>query len=221
MNDDPEQLHRYVEELLRDGRPARTPLPDETALRARQTAAMLRAVKPGVGLPSNDFVNRVQHSIMERLRTPPPAPVVRPSRRSLLLAGAAGIAAGVAVVAGIDRLPKPPAPSASAPLVQNGNWKRVSALADLPEGTPVAFRSGAIEGFLIRRGGQVDGRSAVCPHMGCILNYSKFRDRFECPCHGAIFSLDGEPVRRYTRPLRALPSVQVRVQGSQVEVYTV
>ena len=41
MNDDPEQLDKHVEDLLQDRRPERTPLGDEGALRARQTAAML------------------------------------------------------------------------------------------------------------------------------------------------------------------------------------
>ena len=65
MNDDPEQLDQHVEDLLQDRRPERTPLPDEDALRARQTAAMLRAAKPGAGLPSKEFLERMQGSIGE------------------------------------------------------------------------------------------------------------------------------------------------------------
>ena len=55
--------------------------------------------------------------------------------------------------------------------------------------------------------------------MGCILNYSKFRDRFECPCHGATFETDGHPTN-YSSPLSPLPSLQVRVEKGQVQVYT-
>ena len=94
-------------------------------------------------------------------------------------------------------------------------------MADLPEGTPIAFRSGAIEGFLIRRGQDVTGLSAVCTHMGCILNYSKFRDQFECPCHGATFKTNGQPTDKYDTPLPRLPALQVRIQRGQVEVYSV
>jgi len=57
VNDDPEQLDKHVEDLLQDRRPERTPLGDEDALRARQTAAMLRAAKPGAGLPSKEFLS--------------------------------------------------------------------------------------------------------------------------------------------------------------------
>lgn len=222
MNDDPEQLDKHVEDLLQDRRPERTPLADEDALRARQTAAMLRAAKPGAGLPSKEFLERMQGSIHGWVgeRTAQPQPASRPSRRSLLLTGAAGIAAGVAAVLGIQQVGKPLPKTARQLVEQNGSWKPVKALADLPEATPVAFRSGAIEGFLIRQGHEVKGLSGVCTHMACILNYSKFRDRFECPCHGATFEKDGQPTN-YSSPLSPLPSLQVRVEKGQVQVYTV
>jgi cytochrome b6-f complex iron-sulfur subunit len=227
VNDDPEQLDKHVEDLLADRRPERTPLGEETALRARQTAAMLRAAKPGAGLPSKEFLERMQASIHgwvgEQSARTEPAP--RPSRRSLLLSGAAGlaagIAAGVAAAVGIDRLGKSPAPGPGRILVENGSWKPVKAVADLPEGTAVAFRSGAIEGFLIRHGQEVRGLSAVCTHMGCILNYSKFRDQFECPCHGATFKTNGQPTDQYDTRLPRLPSLDVRINNGQVEVFTV
>ena len=223
MNDDPEQLDQHVEDLLQDRRPERTPLADEAALRARQTAAMLRAAKPGAGLPSKEFLERMQGSINDWVgeRSAKPQPAARPSRRSLLLTGAAGIAAGVAAAVGFDRLGKSSPPPTGQALVENGSWKAVKAVAELPEGTPVAFRSGGIEGFLIRRGQDVRGLSAVCTHMGCILNYSKFRDQFECPCHGASFQTNGKPTDQYDTPLPRLPVLQVRVQRGQVEVYTV
>jgi cytochrome b6-f complex iron-sulfur subunit len=223
MNDDPEQLDRHVEDLLQDRRPERTPLPDEDALRARQTAAMLRAAKPGAGLPSKEFLERMQGSIRdwvgERSAQPQPAP--RPSRRSLLLTAAGGIAAGIGAVLGIQQVTKAAPGKTAGHLVDgNGTWKPVKSLAELPEGTPIAFRSGAIEGFLIRQGQQVTGLSAICTHMACILNYSKFRDRFECPCHGATFEKDGQPTD-YASPLSPLPSLQVKVEKGQVQVFTV
>ena len=223
MNDDPEQLDKHVEDLLHDRRPERTPLPDEDALRVRQTAAMLRAAKPGAGLPSGEFLDRMQASIGEWVsaQAARPQPTARPDRRSLLLTGAAGIAAGVLAALGFDRLSRQQTLPAGQQLVENGSWKPIRAMADLPEGTPVAFRSGAIEGFLVRRGQEVKGLSAVCTHMGCILNYSKFRDQFECPCHGATFETTGHPTDNYDTPLPSLPSLQVRVQRGQVEVFTV
>ena len=48
--------------------------------------------------------------------------------------------------------------------------------------------------------------SAVCTHMGCIVNYSPAQADIECPCHGARFQLDGavklgpasSPLKKYT-----------------------
>ncbi|MDQ6708973.1 MAG: Rieske (2Fe-2S) protein [Candidatus Dormibacteraeota bacterium] len=223
MNDDPEQLDQYVEDIVQDRRPERTPLGDQDALGARQTAAMLHAAKPGAGLPSSDFLARMQGSIGEwvKERSPEKPAVARHSRRSMLLAGASGLAAGVAAAVGVDQLMKPKPPVGGQLLVEKGTWQTVKAVADLPEGTPVAFRSGAIEGFLVRTGQEVKGLSAVCTHMGCILNYSKFRDRFECPCHGASFEKSGQPTDQYTSPLPPLPALQVRVAAGKVQVYTV
>lgn len=226
MNDDPEKLDQHVEDLLQDRRPERTPLPDEDALRARQTAAMLRAAKPGAGLPSKDFLERMQASIPEWVsqQSAKPRSVARPSRRSLLLSGAAGLAAGIAATVGVDRLVNHEGTSTAyngQPLVPNGSWTQVKAVADLPEGTPIAFRSGAIEGFLIRNGDKVDGLSAVCTHQGCILNYSKMRNQFECPCHGATFAVNGSPTGNYPVSLPRLPWLDVRIANGQVEVYTV
>jgi cytochrome b6-f complex iron-sulfur subunit len=224
VNDDPEQLDRHVEDLLQDRRPERTPLADEDALRTRQAAAMLRAGRPGAGLPSKAFLERMQQSIQQWVGDQsdvPSAALARPSRRSLLIAGATGLAAGVAAVVGLEQAEKQPVTGATPALVRNGSWKGVIALADLPESTPVSFRSGAIEGFLIRRGQAVEALSAVCTHMGCILNYSTFRQRFECPCHGATFDLAGQSTNHYERTLRPLPRLRTRVQQGQVEVYTV
>ncbi len=181
------------------------------------------AARPGVGLPSKEFLERMQRLIKEWVgkESPPSPPAARPSRRALLLTGTAGIAAGVAAAVGIYRLEQPPVRGPSMALVEHGSWQSVEAVAELPESTPVAFRSGGIEGFLIRRGSQVSALSAVCTHMGCILNYSKFRDRFECPCHGATFRTDGQSSNPHNHRLPALPALQVRIQGGDVEVYSV
>ncbi len=231
MNDDPDQLDHYVEDLLNDQRPERTPLPDEDALRARQTAAMLRAAKPGAGLPSADFLHRMQGSIDGWVReraASSPAPTGF-SRRSVILSGLSGIAAGVLAAVGIDRFTHP-APTATRPTPElvlseggwKGSWQPVMALSEVPQATPVRFSSGAIEGFLIRSGDDVRALSAICTHMACVLNWSKLRTRFECPCHGATFDSAGVAMARYEdRALPSLPAIQVRIQDGQVQVYTV
>src|SRR5579864_8606211 len=180
MDDDPEQLDKYVEDLLQDRKPERTSLGDEDALRARQAAAMLHAARPGAGLPSADFLRRMQHSIEAWVRpeSRPAAPRRDLSRRSLLLGGAGGLAAGLVAAVGAQRLLQPARNlKAELPLVTSGTgtWRDVVAMQSLPDGVPTRFSSGALEGYLLRTGQDVRGLSAVCTHMGCLLNWSTFR----------------------------------------------
>jgi Rieske Fe-S protein len=137
------------------------------------------------------------------------------------LTGLTAAAAGVVATLGVEQLTKQPSPSTEQALVKQGSWQRVAALDDLVESQPVAFRSGSLEGFLIREGDNVRALSAVCTHMGCILNWSRFRSRFECPCHGATFDTSGVGVGYEGKTLRPLPRIQARIEGGQVEVYTV
>ena len=97
------------------------------------------------------------------------------------------------------------------------------ALQALRDGVPTRFSSGALEGYLLRTGQEVRALSAVCTHMGCLLNWSTFRSEFECPCHGATFDINGEPSGDYSDPnlLRPLPALEVRVVRGTVQVYTV
>jgi Rieske Fe-S protein len=224
MEEDPERLNDYVEDLLQDRRPERASLGTEEELRARQAAAMLRAAQPGSGLPSQDFLQRMQQDIegLVKERVPAVSPRSSVTRRRLLLTGLGAAAAGVVATLGVEQLAKHPVPPTGEALVEQGSWTPVRALADLPQSQPIAFRSGALEGFLIREGDHVRALSAVCTHMGCLLNWSQFRSRFECPCHGATFDTSGAPTGGYEgHPLRALPEIQARVDRGQVEVYTV
>jgi Rieske Fe-S protein len=44
--------------------------------------------------------------------------------------------------------------------------------------------------WLIRRAERiVDGYSAVCPHLGCLLDFDDAKQVFTCPCHESAFSL--------------------------------
>ena len=59
------------------------------------------------------------------------------------------------------------------------------------------------EGAIIREGmsklavhrdqtGKVHKRSAVCPHLGCIVAWNGTEQTWDCPCHGSRFSAEGK-----------------------------
>lgn len=96
--------------------------------------------------------------------------------------------------------------------------RRVARLKDLPVGKPIAVPIiGAREDawtvhpdevlgrvWLVRRKSdakegvaataEVAAYSATCPHLGCAVQHDVKENRFLCPCHRAIFGLDGERV---------------------------
>jgi nitrite reductase/ring-hydroxylating ferredoxin subunit len=210
------RTRRFVEALLRDRRPPRFEADPEDA-GMLQVATSLRGARTATDLPSAEFVSGLERRLRDELDAPPrPA---QPSRRGFLIGGgvAAAAAAGVAVDLGLrhsdtDRTQGELVPSA-------GGWQQVATLADLADGRPRRFRAGSVEGVLVPRpDGTVHALSAVCTHMGCVLQTRS--DSLLCPCHGASFDLGGQPLDReyLTTPL---PRLRSRVVGDRVEVLVV
>jgi glycine/D-amino acid oxidase-like deaminating enzyme/nitrite reductase/ring-hydroxylating ferredoxin subunit len=42
--------------------------------------------------------------------------------------------------------------------------------------------------------GKLYKRSAVCTHLGCIVQFNKLEQTWDCPCHGSRFGTDGHPI---------------------------
>lgn len=134
------------------------------------------------------------------------------SRRTFLTAclGALGIAGLGATLYPLLRYL---APSQGAGKKQ----KLTFQLSDIPEGGAKYFELNGIAAVLVQpKGGPVTAFSAVCTHLGCIVQWQKGQDRFLCPCHGGLFSAQGTVLSGPPpKPLEKLPVV---VQGTTVTI---
>ncbi len=213
---DMERFHQALEQLLADRSPAPDlPALDEKEQRMMRVAQLLRGSTAPA--PRSDFITHLRHRIVPGRQ--------RVSRRGAFLSALGTLAAGIAAGFGVDHALHSSPTTLRQPLVDGkGHWMPIAHLADLPEGAIKAFTAGAVQGFLIHRGGQVRALSRVCTHMGCLLRFSADEPAFVCPCHGAEFNLHGDlryGPNTYGQPLPPLPSIEVRVKDQSIEVWTV
>jgi len=212
------RTHRFVGALLRDRRPPRFEAADPEDAAMLRVATSLRGARTATDLPTAEFVSQLE----ERLRGELDAPrrrAAQPSRRGFLIGGgvAAAAAAGVAVDLGLRHSESDETQGELVP--RAGAWQQVATLADLADGRPRRFSAGSVEGVLVHGpDGTVHALSAVCTHMGCLLQTRS--DSLLCPCHRAAFDLGGQPLDReyLTTPL---PRLRSRVVGGRVEVLVV
>lgn len=99
-------------------------------------------------------------------------------------------------------------------------WTDVGAVADLPQGRPVAVAAGGVPVVLVSQHGQVCALSATCVHAGGPLAEGSLIDgALRCPWHGSTYRLtDGKVLRGPAAT--AQPAWQVRVEGERLQVRT-
>jgi Rieske Fe-S protein len=62
----------------------------------------------------------------------------------------------------------------------------------------------------------VQALSAVCPHLGCAVDFDTQAGVFKCPCHKSAFGLDGAKISGPSK--RGLDPLPVRVDDGRVKV---
>lgn len=68
----------------------------------------------------------------------------------------------------------------------------VSSIDDIPPGQGAIIRRGLSKLAVYReKDGQVHQRSAVCPHLGCLVRWNETESTWDCPCHGSRFDSYG------------------------------
>lgn len=108
-------------------------------------------------------------------------------------------------------------------------WVPAGRVRDLQDGVPVpvAVRVRRQDGyyeaidqqvvFLIGSpDGSVKALSSTCTHLGCRVSYDAGSKTIKCPCHGGVYTPDGQVIAG--PPPRPLPELPARVDGARVLV---
>ena len=220
-------LERAVSALLRDRRPRRFRATEDEAAQLR-TAALLRAARAGADLPTERFVRdlegRLRAEVAATAGDAPDAPHAGAQSRRTFLVGAGiatAAAAGIGIGVEVERLTSDGTPAGLGDqerLVPDGaRWVAVAGLDAVRAVPALRVSAGAVEAVLVPRAdGGVDALSAVCTHLGCLLRVDAAAGHLACPCHRAVFALDGTP--RSEEYLRSLPRLDARVRNGTVEI---
>lgn len=93
---------------------------------------------------------------------------------------------------------------------------KIGKVSDVPaEGVKIVKFNRTPIIFLKNGEGQVKAFSAVCTHLGCIVEYRNDDRKFHCNCHGSVFDLDGKNITGPApRPLQPY-----RVEIKQDDIY--
>jgi cytochrome b6-f complex iron-sulfur subunit len=130
--------------------------------------------------------------------------MVNEGRRKFLGVCLGGLTASAAVAVGY------PVYRYLAPLQkENSTGKVVIPEQDLPAGGAKFFEYAGSTAVMVRKqGGDLVALSAVCTHLGCIVQWEKEKQDFLCPCHGGRFNPEGAVISGPPpKPLAKLPFV--------------
>jgi cytochrome b6-f complex iron-sulfur subunit len=224
MKESADRVARFVDDLLHGRRPRRFEATQEEA-EAMTAAASLSAARVGADVPDKAALDRIHQRIAEALDE---SSVVdrRLSRRAWLrTAGAA--AAAVVVGVGLDEVVRSRQESAGAGstatlLPDNGTWRPVAAVSQIPTGHARPVSTASLDAVVINDGGTITAVSGVCTHLGCKLQPDDANRKLDCPCHQTAFSWSGKVLYYRLKAMPAnLPQIPSRVNNGQVELYIV
>jgi Rieske Fe-S protein len=138
---------------------------------------------------------------------------------------AAAVVVGVAldeVVAGQNLLGSLGGGPASTLTPDNGTWRPVAEVTQLPVGHAMAVSTATVDAVVINDGGAISAVSGVCTHLGCKLQPDDANRKLNCPCHQTAFSWSGKVLYyRLKRAPAALPTIPSRVNNGRIELFVV
>jgi cytochrome b6-f complex iron-sulfur subunit len=100
---------------------------------------------------------------------------------------------------------------------QPGVEKVVIATSDIPEGDAKFFEYAGSSAVVVKtKTGGLIVLSAVCTHLGCIVQWRPDKQDFLCPCHGGNFTADGVVISG--PPPRPLPKIPFAVAEGKITI---
>jgi cytochrome b6-f complex iron-sulfur subunit len=224
LKESADRVARYVDELLHGRRPHRFEATQEEA-EAMTAAASLSAARVGADVPDKAALDRIHQRLAETLNES--AVVDRRLSRRAWLRTAGAAAAAVVVGVGLDELVRSRQESGGAGgsatlLPDNGSWRPVAAVNQIPTGHAMQVSTASLDAVIINDGGTITAVSGVCTHLGCKLQPDDANRKLNCPCHQTAFSWSGKVLYYRLKAAPAnLPQVPSRVNNGQVELYIV
>lgn len=89
--------------------------------------------------------------------------------------------------------------------------------SEVGEGQARFFQYAGSAAVVVRKkGGELVALSAVCTHLGCIVQWEKEKQDFLCPCHGGYFSSEGTVLSG--PPPKPLARIPYRVADGKITV---
>ncbi len=97
-----------------------------------------------------------------------------------------------------------------------GSQVTVGKVEDFPTGSVTAFKEAQF--YLVSLEGGLLALFRVCTHLGCVVPWSEEQQRFQCPCHAAVFDIKGEVLAG--PPPRPLDLFPVEITAGEITVDT-
>jgi cytochrome b6-f complex iron-sulfur subunit len=220
-----DRVARFVDDLLHGRRPRRFAASDEEA-QAMTAAAGLVAGRVGADIPDKAALDRIHRKLTGALDESPVIDL-RPTRRTWLRTLGTAAAAVVVGVA-LDELATHQSPAdtndgvATVLMPDDGTWRPVAAVTQLPVGHAMAVSTGSIDAVVVNDGGNISAVSGICTHLGCKLQPDDSNRKLNCPCHQTAFSWSGKVLYyKLKNEPATLPKIPSRVNDGQIELFVV
>jgi len=93
---------------------------------------------------------------------------------------------------------------------------RAANIEDIPPGQALFKNIQKVPFILVNRNGSVRAFSAVCTHLGCLVEWLPQEEKFFCPCHSGYFDADGRNIAG--PPPSPLEEYEVEVKDGAIYV---